>query len=120
MPKRLHRKVLISDDEAKVPKKFQVLWGSEEADGRRPLDYSDDLDGLKGKWARMEIQRTNRRGLRETLANGVCFITTHTRTMAKITSRNYLEIKDRTARLQAGKIVNTGDTIVEEEGPPSG
>lgn len=112
MARKLYRKELM-DGRVKVPPRLQVLWNEETPEGREVIEFAPILLGPKGKWAEMQIKTGEVYTPR--LQSGRYLITNHTRTTARLTLRQFLEIEGMTARLVNGVVTCTDDQYVEED-----
>lgn len=112
MAERLIRRIIIPTSES--PTVFQVLWGKDELGGRRVIEAADNLTGRGGTWDRMKIKRGNPGGYDAKLDSREWLLTEHSTGLSALSARDYVEIKNGTARLAGSRIVHTDPEITTE------
>lgn len=109
MAKRYYRKRY--EDDARIPKVVELLWGSLE-DGERPLLAAGLFTGPKGKFAKSPAKNIDER---DRLESGEFALTRHTRnTSNRLTLRQWISIKADKAILRDGVVIADDPDLLEE------
>lgn len=108
MAKRYYFKRYI--DLGPMPRLLEVIWGDEGPDGR-PVIASGVFTGQKGLFEKMKHNK--RLFERDQLASGEWVLTAY-KLSSRLSTRNRIEIENKTALLKDGVIVPTDDNLIEE------
>ncbi len=111
MPERLIRSRIIKET---APVLFQILWGPDGPGGRKVIEAEDNLSGPGGVWDRMNIDVNAADGYNAKLSSGEWLLTDHTDRSNVLSAHDYIEVKERTARLQGGRVAHTNSEITRE------